>query len=103
MTRITQQTVLFVAMSAFSAGFIGFLIWKLGLLDIALYFVIQIALLFPVFAVILGVLSPDVYNGMVNKLNNTITLINGAAASAVAKGKGLGSVKVDLSKADTQA
>lgn len=103
MTRVTQQTILFVAMSCFSAGIIGFLIYKLGLLDIVLYFVIQVALLFPVFAVILGVLSPDVYNGMHEKLNNTIALINRSAASAVAKGKSLGSVDVDLSRADTQA
>jgi hypothetical protein len=83
-------------MSVFSAGVIGWIVWKVGALDVAFYFVIQLALLFPLALFLGGALSPDVYNGMVDKMNNTVTLINNAAASAVAKGQSLKSVRVNL-------
>ena len=103
MTRTTQHTLVFVAMSVFSAGMVGYLMWKLGALDIVLYLAIQLALLFPLMLLIMGALSPEVYNGMVDKMNNTVTLINNAAASAVAKGQSLNSVRVNLNRADIQA
>jgi hypothetical protein len=76
MTRQTQQALVFLVSSVLALGVIGWLIWKVGVLDVVMFFVISIALLFPMVAVYMLILNPDTFNLMMDTLWATQDSIN---------------------------
>jgi hypothetical protein len=83
MTRSTQQTLIALTVSVFSLGVIGWIIWKVGILDFMLTMVINLAVLFPVMGICFLSLNPDTYNQMMDTLNDTKDAINNAASKVV--------------------
>lgn len=85
MTRQTKRFILTVAATIMSLGVIGWLIWKLGALDMILYVIIQLALFFPMMLVAMTVLNESTYNMMEDQLTNLVKLLN----QKISKGEAL--------------
>jgi TM2 domain-containing membrane protein YozV len=72
MDRNKQQISLGIVGLVVSMGFLGYMAWKLGVMDFILQLCIQFATMFMIMFVIVGVMDPLTYNMYVDGFNGAI-------------------------------
>lgn len=72
MTNQTKQFILTVCAFTFSLGFLGYLMVKIGILDIVITLLVNFAFIFPIMMVTFGLLNPDTYDMMADEVNSFV-------------------------------